>query len=123
MVGPSFDNVSHASHAPIAKATNGSSQIAEKRRERRVVAWTWPGLLATSLMFRTSTAPTGQGSLMPWRRVYLSRTINYANPASLFVAYVPGRSACAAGLPNSNGGIRLLASADAIRAAVRQSRR
>ena len=36
IVGPSFDNVSHASHAPIATAIKGISQIADTRRDRRV---------------------------------------------------------------------------------------
>src|SRR5216683_4949827 len=38
MVGPSFDSVSQASHAPIATATSGMIQMAETRRERRVEA-------------------------------------------------------------------------------------
>src|ERR1700738_2993784 len=39
IVGPSFDSVSQASHAPIATATSGMIQIADRRRERRVEAW------------------------------------------------------------------------------------
>src|SRR3989442_2380196 len=38
IVGPSFDSVSQASHAPIATATSGINQMIEMRRDRRVVA-------------------------------------------------------------------------------------
>ena len=38
MVGPSFDQVSQASQAPIATATIGITQMIDMRRERRVVA-------------------------------------------------------------------------------------
>ena len=38
IVGPSFDNVSQTSQPAIATASNGISQIAESRRDRRVIA-------------------------------------------------------------------------------------
>jgi hypothetical protein len=38
IVGPSFEIVSQASHAPIASATIGTSQMIEIRRDRRVIA-------------------------------------------------------------------------------------
>ena len=38
IVGPSFDQVSQASQAPIATATSGIIQMTDIRRERRVVA-------------------------------------------------------------------------------------
>jgi hypothetical protein len=38
IVGPSFDQVSQASQAPIAIATSGITQMTDIRRERRVVA-------------------------------------------------------------------------------------
>src|SRR3954454_10245885 len=50
IVGPSFDIVSQTSHAAIAIASNGISQIAESRCDRRVVACGGAGdILATSM--------------------------------------------------------------------------
>src|SRR4051794_10547208 len=72
IVGPSFDKVSQTSHAAIATASKGISQIAESRCDRRVLACGGAGdAVVMSITLLSDPIPSDRRQPPTLRRVFI----------------------------------------------------